>query len=217
MRIAIVNDLTLAREVLRRVVLSAGHQVAWLAEDGAEAVRRAVADRPDVVLMDLVMPVMDGVEATRRIMLESPCDVLLVTASVGSNHRLVCEALSQGCRDAVNTPTLGADGQLLQADGLLHRLALLEREHQHSSGIRRPSAKAEPHPASRTAKFPPLVALGASTGGPEALAQVLEVLPAGLTSPVVIVQHIGVDFVGNLVTWLQGRCKGRVELARGGE
>src|SRR5262245_4835101 len=162
MRIAIVNDLTLAREVLRRVVLSAGHQVAWLAEDGAEAVRRAVADRPDVVLMDLVMPVMDGVEATRRIMLEAPCDVLLVTSSVGSNHRLVCEALSHGGLDAVNTPTFTPEGQVLNADGLVSRLRLLERARQHVTRLRLSPPNAEARPAGPASALPPLVALGAS-------------------------------------------------------
>src|SRR5262249_34208659 len=131
MRIAIVNDLALAREALRRVVVSAGHQVAWLAADGAEAVRLAAADRPDVGLMDLMMPVMDGVEATRRIMLEAPCDVLLVTSSVGSNHRMICEALGHGGLDAVNTPTFTPAGEVVDGEALVGRLRRLERERQH--------------------------------------------------------------------------------------
>ena len=99
MRVAIVNDLALAREVLRRLVLSVpGYAVAWTAADGAEAVRRAAADRPDAILMDLVMPVLDGVEATRRIMTASPCPILLVTSSVSGNFNKVYEAMGHGGR-----------------------------------------------------------------------------------------------------------------------
>ena len=98
MRVAIVNDLALAREVLRRVVLSApGYAVAWAAADGDEAVRRAAADRPDVILMDpRPCPGMNGAEATRRIMRESPCPILVVTATVPGNFDLVYQAMGGG-------------------------------------------------------------------------------------------------------------------------
>src|SRR5262245_44911768 len=128
MRIAIVNDLPLAREVLRRAVVSApGYSVAWTAEDGAEAVRKAAADRPDIILMDLVMPVLDGVEATRRIMAQSPCPILLVTSSVSGNLSKVYEAMGHGGLDAVNTPVLGPDGQVRDAEAMLARIAKLAR------------------------------------------------------------------------------------------
>src|SRR5215207_7631806 len=111
MRIAIVNDLALAREVLRRLVLSVpGHAIAWTAEHGEEAVHKAAADRPDIILMDLVMPVLDGVEATRRIMAASPCPILLVTSSVTGNFNMVYKAMGHGGLDAVNTPTFQPDG-----------------------------------------------------------------------------------------------------------
>ena len=211
MRIAIVNDLALAQTVLRRLVESVpGYSVAWVAADGAEAVRKAAADRPDVVLMDMVMPVMDGVEATRRIMAASPCPVLIVTASLGANFGKVYEALGAGGLDAVKTPTFGPGGQVRGSEALLARLAKLA----HASGIRtaehgtQKEASApqtivrSPHSA---LTLPPLLALGASTGGPEAVAQALACLAPAPPGPVVVVQHIAADFAAGFASWLQGR------------
>jgi two-component system response regulator WspF len=128
MRIAIVNDLALAREVLRRLVLSVpGHAIAWTAADGEEAVRKAAQDRPDLILMDLVMPLLDGVEATRRIMAQSPCPILLVTSSVSGNFNMVYRAMGHGGLDAVNTPVLGRDGTVQDGEGLLARIAKVAR------------------------------------------------------------------------------------------
>ncbi len=207
MRIAIVNDLALAREVLRRLIESVpGYSVSWTAVDGAEAVQRATADSPDVILMDLVMPVMDGAEATRRIMANSPCPILIVTASVGGNFDKVYEALGAGGLDAVKTPTFGPDGQICGGERLLARLAKILRAR------RLPETKMESSPASNpdssTARsgvvaLPQLLAIGASTGGPEAVAQVLtNQSPPG---PVIVVQHIGLDFAAGFATWLQSR------------
>src|SRR5215831_5619972 len=107
MRIAIVNDVRMAVEAVRRVVLTQpANQVAWVATDGVEAVDLCAKDRPDLILMDLIMPNMDGVEATRRIMASSPCAIVVVTADVFSNSSRVFEAMGAGALDAVNTPVL---------------------------------------------------------------------------------------------------------------
>ena len=214
MRVAIVNDLALAREVLRRLVLSVpGYTIAWTACDGAEAVRKAAADRPDVILMDLVMPVLDGVEATRRIMAENPCPILLVTSSISSNFSKVYEAMGHGGLDAVNTPTLDRAGKVRDGEGLLARLANLAK-----SGRAPAASIASCLPVVRpVGKGPPLVALGASTGGPEALACIVETFPADFPAAVVIVQHIGADFAPSLVLWLQERAHLRVRPASAGD
>jgi two-component system, chemotaxis family, response regulator WspF len=203
MRVAIVNDLALAREILRRLVMSvSGYSIAWTATDGREAVEKAAVDRPDVILMDLVMPVMDGVEATRRIMAASPCPILLVTSSVTGNFSKVYEAMGHGGLDAVNTPILGPGGSVLDSEGLLARLAKLAR----SRTTTLPSPALPPIvPLPAAPHLPPLLVLGASTGGPQALARILAELPAAFPAAILIVQHIASDFAPSLAVWLSGQ------------
>ncbi len=118
------------------------------------------------------MPNMGGVEATRLIMQESPCAILVVTVSVAAHFNLVFEAMSHGGLDAVNTPTL-VGGEVRDGEPLLARLARIEKGR---------TAAVRPTPTTLPT-LPPVqgrpsfLALGASTGGPEALARVLEALP----------------------------------------
>ena len=217
MRVAIVNDAALAREVLKRVVLSTpAHSLAWMAEDGAEAVRKAVHDPPDLILMDLVMPGMDGVEATRRIMLEKPCPILIVTSSVTGNFNMVYRAMGNGGLDAVNTPTLGANGAIEGGEGILSRLAKLARASSPPSRLDNPYLGKAPTALPSTPVVP-IIAIGASTGGPSAVAKILEGLPKGFPASVIIVQHIAEDFAPSLAKWLEDSSGLRVRVAKSGD
>ena len=204
MRIAIVNDLLMAVEALRRVVKSyPEYTLAWIARDGEEAVKKCAEDRPDLILMDLIMPVMNGVEATRRIMQSFPCAILVVTATVEGNVALVFEAMGHGALDAVNTPVLGPDGNLQGASELLAKIETIGLLIGRRTGPRL-SARA---PAMKKAAVPGahLVVLGASTGGPNALAEVLSQIPGDLPAAFVLIQHVDVQFAADFAKWLDGR------------
>jgi two-component system response regulator WspF len=219
-RIAIVNDLNLAVEALRRVVDSmAGHSVAWIARDGQQAVEHCRTDTPDLVLMDLIMPVMDGVQATAEIMAHCPCPILVVTASLGVNAGKVYEAMGHGALDAVRTPSLGLGGHLEGAEPLVNkilRVAMLTGKctpRETRSGFAPPPAPSR----SNAPEFPPLLAIGSSTGGPQALATILSALPRPFPAAIAIVQHVDPDFACGLATWLCQRSHFEVHTARLGQ
>src|ERR1700686_5834364 len=120
--------MAMAAEVLRRVIISVpGYELAWVACDGAEAVERCQQDTPDLILIDLMMPVMDGVEATRRIMAQNPCGILVVTATLEGHFAKVFEALGAGALDVVQTPFLAGNSPLQGIAALKFKLAAMGR------------------------------------------------------------------------------------------
>jgi two-component system, chemotaxis family, response regulator WspF len=192
--------------------------------------------------MDLIMPEMDGIEATRQIMQKTPCAILVVTVDVKQNAAKVFEAMRCGALDAVNTPTLGSQSNPESAQLLLHKIATIEKLTRHlapsSSTLQanrlatqhhnrstdspasnlskslKPSAPSSNRPsyspATPQSSLPPhplvsspsLIAIGASTGGPKALATILTPLPANFNAAIVIVQHVDRQFAEGLIEWL---------------
>ena len=213
MRIGIANDSPTAAEALRRALAAAGeHQVAWVARTGADAVRLCRDLPPDLVLMDLAMPVLDGVEATRRIMHVAPCAILVVTAAPQDNVGQVFRALGAGALDVTATPVLlGRGGE----DALLAKIRTIAKL------IAATPATPAPAPAAGPAASGPavtrLVAIGASTGGPVALARVLARWRPPPDTAAVVVQHIDPAFASQLARWLGEQAGVPVRAIAGGD
>lgn len=211
MRIAIANDMPLAVEALRRALArEPAHQIAWVAGNGAEAVAHCLSDVPDVLLMDLLMPEMDGVEATRQIMAATPCAILIVTVDLDRNVHKVFEAMGHGALDAVDTPVLGGEREGATLLRKIHNIGWLIGQGEARGKVRpRPPANQEPKQR--------LVAIGASAGGPASLALLLRLLPKDFNAAVVLVQHVDAVFAEGMAQWLGSESNLPVRLARDGE
>ncbi|RJG08503.1 chemotaxis-specific protein-glutamate methyltransferase CheB [Massilia cavernae] len=199
MKIGIANDVAMAAEALRRAVASTSeHQVLWIARTGLEAVRMCFDNRPDLILMDLNMPELDGVEATRQIMERTPCAILVVTGKPEDSVGAVFRAMGAGALDVTATPVLrggGGDAALLAK---IKTIGKLIRAGSPGDNGRAP-ALASAAPGGPVGH---LLAIGASTGGPVAVAAILAEWQPPPSTAVVVVQHIDAHFAQQFASWL---------------
>ncbi|MCP4406130.1 MAG: chemotaxis-specific protein-glutamate methyltransferase CheB [bacterium] len=225
MRIAIAGDALLTD--LRDALSEHGeYRVVWIARSGKEAVQRCVEEKPELLLLDPNLCNMEGVEAVRRIMRETPCPILLVTETLEDNTAKIFEAMGYGALDAVSMPRQKYDEQKA-----LIRLALfkkintiekLTRGSFKNGQIHDPRQAAVPRTAvPRTAvprtAVPHLVAIGASAGGPKTLAALFSQLPVSFQSIIIVVQHVDNMFSTGFVKWLNAQTVLRVRLAVPGD
>ena len=215
MRIGIVNKGDRETDLLRRAVaLKPEHQVIWSAKTGAEGVARCATERADLVLMDVCLSDMDGVEATRQIMAIAPCAILIVTDNVHSHTARVFEAMGQGALDVVEMPDLGPVQLLGNAAPLLSKIVTISRvigERDASRHGRASDLRSQP------LLRQPLIAIGASAGGPAALAVVLRGLPDNFPAAIVIIQHVEAQFAEGMAEWLSQQSAMPVTIAKQGE
>ncbi len=226
-RVLVVDDSPTARRMMTALVNQAADMcVIGEARNGQEAVEMAGRLRPDVVLMDLVMPEMDGLEATREIMYQAPTPIVVVTASLNRwETDIAFQAISAGALTLRRKPAGPGDpaheAQTAALVNVLRAMADVRVIHhrRRAPPSPEPAATVEEMPLDQLAvtKPPEIVAIVSSTGGPAALGQILQGLPADFPLPVVVVQHIAPDFVASLVDWLGRVTPLTVGIAREGE
>lgn len=209
LNVLVVDDSPTARELLDHMVNSAPDmQTVGLAKDGVEAVQMTHDLHPDVILMDVIMPRMNGLEATREIMHEVPTPIVLVSASLESHETdIAFRAISLGAL-ALHRKPVGPlhMNHVAETQVLLNKLRLMADvqviRHRKSDQVDRPRPAPPAENLVRAATPPEIIAIVASTGGPAALVNIIQQLPPDFTVPLVIVQHISADFVESLRNWI---------------
>ena len=223
-RVLIAEDSIATARILRAVLHRAGDiTVVGVARDGEEAVDLARRLRPDIITMDLRLPRLSGVEATRRIMERAPTRVIVI-AEVPEAHperRLALDALSAGAVTIIEKRVEGpggASGVGPQLIADIRKYARVEvchaTEDATTAVVHFPQPSPSAHPERRDIRA---VGIGASTGGPQALKRLLGALPPDWPCPILVVQHIASGFTEEFASWLDSCCALSVKTAVAGE
>lgn len=228
-RVVIADDSRLARDLLRAIFeAEPGMEVVGEASNGREAVALVQQLRPHLVTMDLEMPLMDGVAAVEEIMCTRAVPILVVSSVADAPRAL--DAVAHGALEIVPKPdtTPEAAAHLLARARLLAGVSVITRLRVRSSAVPSPLAEAAPGVLTAAPTPTPVLthalvpgtrvfAVAASTGGPQALAQILPALPPDFACPVLVAQHISDGFAQGMAQWLASLCPLPVRLACDGE
>lgn len=220
--VLVVDDSAVARRLITHIV--SGHpdlQVVGEAGDGAEAIRLVRELEPDVVTMDIRMPVMDGYEATAAIMASSPKPIVMVSAHEPAEIARSFRAIDAGAMMVLRKPVgLGAAGgdaiaaELVDAIRSVSGLKMVTRRPRPDSATPELPGAVNARPRAHRVE---IVAIAASTGGPAAVGAIVRSLPPDLAVPVVLLQHIADGFDGGFASYLDSVSPLAVRLARSGE
>lgn len=200
-RVLICDDSRSYREAMRWFIeRDSDLRVVDAVASGEEALERLATARPDLVLMDLELPGMDGVETVQRILAAQPVPILMLSAHTGRGSLEAARAMSAGAIDARSKLEI-TPADPMSPHAVAFRRYLKRLSHARVAGRRRPVQQ----PVTASRKLPgaaSVIGIAASTGGPRALEQVLRALPAEFPLPVLVVQHITTGFLEGLLSWL---------------
>lgn len=219
-RVLLVDDSPLVLHILQRMLARSPEiHVVGTAANGREALDLLPALNPDVICTDLHMPIMNGLEFTRAVMNDYPRPILVVSVSVEPGSPNIFRLLEAGAVDIMLKPRDILNGDMDKlANELASKIRILAgvrvfRRHNNAHGAAASKPAAMPRPQAPLR----VVVIGASTGGPQALREILGYLPAKFPLPVVCVQHIGSSFLSEMVMWLAEICPLPVRKAVHGE
>lgn len=220
--VLIVDDSAVVRQILASLLSGNGDMTVATAADPLFALRKMEQERPDVIVLDLEMPRMDGMTFLRKIMREDPIPVVVCSGYAGSGSEAALRALDEGAVEVLAKPKIGVS-QFLQESAVTFADAVRAAAHAR----RVPRLRVEPK-RSADAVLPPrpfrslaggsgrVVAIGASTGGTEAIHRILEALPESCP-PILIVQHMPEGFTAAFARRLDAACRIKVAEAVDGD
>lgn len=220
-RVLVVDDSGSARALIRALLESEpGLSVCGEASNGREALELTLALQPDIITLDLQMPVMDGLTAIEEIMAVRATPILVLSDLADSHNAM--SAVARGALEAAAKPGIDDGGALARRLRMLAGVPVI-RHIRRQSGCTSLALHPEPSPIPTSTPWradtqgAPLIAIAASTGGPQALAALLPQLPATLAAPVLIAQHLSVGFAEAMAGWLNDLCALEVVVAQAGE
>ncbi|MBF9196251.1 chemotaxis-specific protein-glutamate methyltransferase CheB [Microvirga terrestris] len=218
-RVMVVEDSLVVRQLLVHIIASDPRLVVAAAVGSAEEALREIGRiRPDVISMDIRLPGMDGLEATRRIMAEQPTPIVVIADSIeDSSLKISMNALRAGALTVVEKPVgLSSDGYAAIAGTICTQLYIMSQVpvvRQRAFTPWREAAAPRRDPEWSTTR-PSIMGIAASTGGPPALAKILGALPPDFPLPILLVQHMGAPFMEGFASWLNGLVPLEVRLAQ---